>query len=144
MEINETELKTILECSETETHEQLKELLKEISIKIRFLECGLYFNGDKEARNIYEITIKRNNKAIKFRYGDSVFNTNEGKDPKIYDILACVKMDFYVADSFEEFCYEFCYDKDSRKIEKLFKRCLRQSQKLHLIFNDDEINWLPD
>jgi len=141
MELNETELKTILEYAEAETHEQLKELLKEISIKIKFIETGLYFD---EERNIYEITIRRSNKAIKFKYGDSIKNTQERNQPRIYDILTCIKMDFYCPDNFKDFCGEYGYYEDSIKSKKDFNRCLRQSEKLHLIFNDDEVRILPD
>ena len=143
MEINETELKTILECSETETHEQLKELLKELTIKIKFKEHGLYFDEDRDTRNIYEITIRRDNKAIKFKFGDSIKNAEEGKEPRVYDILTCVKMDYNCPDNFKDFC-EYGYDEDSRKAETTFKRSLRQSGKLHLILNDDEVKILPD
>lgn len=144
MELNETELKTILENSEAETHEQLTELLKELHIKIKFKKFGLFFDDDKEERNIYEITIRRHNKAIKFRFGDSIANTQKGEQPRVYDVLTCIKNDFFCPDNFKDFCDEYGYDEDSRKAHETFKRCLKQSHKLTLIFSDEEIKTLPD
>ena len=61
----------------------------------------------------------------------------------LYSCLACCSMDYYVPIDFDEFCGEFGHDTDSIKAEDTWKRCLKQSSKLHRIFKEDEINFLP-
>ena len=41
-------------------------------IKIEFLTNDFYFDGDKEKRDIYEITLQRANRKYKFKFGNSL------------------------------------------------------------------------
>ncbi len=43
--------------------------------KAEFLKNGLYFDGDKEPRDIYTITLKRGNREFKFKFGNSLNNS---------------------------------------------------------------------
>lgn len=61
----------------------------------------------------------------------------------LYSILCCIHMDYYTPDTFEEFCSEFGYDEDSRKAEKTYLSCLKQSKKLKTVFSEDCIDYLP-
>lgn len=142
----------------SDDRENLKKLLKSLSIKIDFLKYDKYFQDDKEKRNIYTVTMRRNGKQISFTFGDSIRNSKNGEmmsedvPDSIYSILACCRSDFYVPENFKEFCNEFGYEfefdysgeyTEAKKTIALHKRCLKQSEKLHKIFNEDEIQYLP-
>ena len=70
---------------------------------------------------------------------DYFASVNDGKNDipaTAYDVLAC--LEWFTPDSFAEFCAEFGYDEDSRKAEKIWRACLRQSKALHRIFPSQE------
>lgn len=114
----------------------------------KLLRCDYYFDGDKEVRNIYRVTITNRGRQASFKFGDSIANTQNGGTLDDYSVLACVKGDYYYTKerfpTFEDFASEFGYDVDSRQQEKLYKRCLKQAEKLHRVFTPEEIEKLPD
>lgn len=112
------------------------------------LTCDKYFPRDKEARNIYRITITNKDKRASFTFGDSIANTREHKPLDDDSVLACVKGDYYNTKeyypTFKDFADGFGYERDSRQAEKVYKQCLRQAKKLHRVFTQEEIEKLPD
>jgi hypothetical protein len=101
-------------------------------MKVEFVEHDFYFDDDKEARDIYRITLTRNGKRYSFKFGQSIANT--GTEPTAYDVLACLtKYDPY---SFENFCADFGYDLDSRKAEKTFKMVQKEFENVQRLFGD--------
>lgn len=164
--IQENQFKKALQYSENP--EQLEKILREGSLSISAVKLGTfeYFESDKEKRDVYEIIIKRNGKTINFRYGDSIHNTElheksslfgdtpkeiyrrkqeikEMQENSLYSILACIHVDHYCPDTFEDFCSEFGYDTDSIKAEKTFRNCREQSKKLQSIFTSEEMECFP-
>lgn len=119
-----------------------------MKITTTLLTCDKYFPDDKEARNIYKVTITNRDKRTSFKFGDSINNTQEHKPLDDYSILACVKSDYYSGQeyypTFEDFADGFGYDRDSRQAEKTYKQCLKQAKKLHRVFTQEEIEKLPD
>lgn len=77
------------------------------------------------------------------RSKDIFFDYQEIKDSLLYTILSCIRSDFFIDPIFEDFCFSFGYDSDSRKAFSLWQSCLKQSQKLHSIFTEEEINYFP-
>ena len=114
----------------------------------KLLKCDYYFDGDKEVRNIYRVTITNRGQQTSFKFGDSIANTQEGKELDDYSVLACVKGDYYNTKenypTFQDFASEFGYDIDSRQAERVYKKCLKQARKLHLVFTQEEIEKLSD
>lgn len=47
-----------------------------LEFKTEFLENGLHFQGDKEKRDIYNITLKRGERKYAFKFGQSINNSN--------------------------------------------------------------------
>jgi hypothetical protein len=68
---------------------------------------------------------------------------NQVKADLLYSILACISSDYYIPDTFEDFCHEFGYDTDSMKAESIYHDCLFQSKQLKKVFTDAEIQCLP-
>jgi hypothetical protein len=134
----------ISKCIEyAEDSEKFKKLVNQLVVTTKLIGYDKYFEEDKDARNIYRVTIKRNNKQISFRFGDSINNTNMGYEPDLYSILSCVSSEFDVPESFADFCDEFGYDIDSIKHLRNHKAALKQSEKLHKLFDEEEIQAMP-
>jgi hypothetical protein len=144
----------------SENPEALKKLLSEIVVSVKVVGKTLYFADDKEERLTLQIYIIREKAEISFRFGLSLNDTEaffgapgkpseiakkrqEVKNKLLYSLLSCIGSDYYIPDTFEEFCDEFGYDTDSRKAEKIFKGALEQSKMLHTIFKEEEIDCLP-
>jgi hypothetical protein len=147
----------------SENVEALKKLMAETTITIKVIGKDYYFDGDKEERIILRVYISRGKEEISFRYGMSIHDTQafscvhghdfpiskiikqrqEIKDTILYSILSCVSSEFHCPETFHDFCNEYGYDEDSRKAEKTFHACQEQSEKLHSIFKEEEIDCLP-
>ena len=94
-----------------------------------------YFDDDKEARNVYQITLKRDGNAYSFRFGQSIVDSRpNGQKPTAYDILACVQKND--PGTFEDFCSDFGYDEDSRKAEKIYFAVQKEWTGIERIFGD--------
>lgn len=52
--------------------------------KTEFLKYGIHFNGDKEKRDIYTITIKRGDRKYIFDFGQSINNSMQWIPKSIY------------------------------------------------------------
>jgi hypothetical protein len=119
-------------------------MIKETKFKAKYLRTGHYFPEDHESRDIWKITIKRNGKTISFNFGSSLVDTWENKEPQLYDILSIVQLDYsYGQQSFEDFCGELDLDTDSIKANKMYKECVKHSEKLAKIFSEIETYSMP-
>lgn len=79
----------------------------------------------------------RNGKILGITF--SMGRGHNGKPPKVEDVLDCLASDYTTeATSFEDWASEYGYDTDSRKAERTFKACLRQSDDLRDWLNGDE------
>jgi hypothetical protein len=60
----------------------------------------------------------------------------------VSDVLGCV--DFYVAETFEEFCQEFGYDSDSRRAEAIYQTIQSQVADFKRMFTPEELSELSE
>jgi len=152
-----------------EYEEQAKQFLKNTGTEFsfKFLRNGLYFEDDKDARDIYEITLKRGDRSFIFSFGQSIacsgrfivydngikrsntkilktgiqcIRNKEFREPTAYDILACITK--YPVEEFKDFCKEYGYDSDSRKAEKIFNAVKNEYENLERLFNAEELEML--
>jgi len=110
-----------------------------------FNRHGKYFDDDKQARDIYNITLKRGGREYTFKFGQSVVNSGKKpnrKAPTAYDVLACITK--YDPGTFEEFCGEFGYDTDSKKAEKTYKAVVQEWLTVSRLYNDEEIELMAE
>ncbi len=112
----------------------------ETTFKVKFLKNGLYFQDDKEPRDIYKITLKRGDKKITFKFGQSI--ANQGQKLTAYEVLACLTKSN--PETFEDFCDSFGYDKDSRKAEKTYTAVVKEWEKVSFLFSSEEIEKLQE
>jgi hypothetical protein len=87
----------------------------------------------------YRVTLRRNMlSSLTFDFWNSIDAREKGEKPTAYDVLSCISLDLNCPVSFEEFCSEYGYNQDSRKDEKLWRRCNRFAHKLRDFFPDDK------
>jgi len=119
---------------------EAKRFLKKHNAKmnIEFLKKDYYFNDDKEKRNIYRITLKRDNKKYTFKFGDSIHNTVKSIACNEYDILSCLQK--YKIGSLKEFMRDYGYtynnEKEYNQIEKIYKNVKKEYENVYNLFND--------
>lgn len=144
------------------------------TFEAKFIKHDFYFNGDKEKRDIYLITLKRGSRIVTFEFGQSLQKSgkyivydypsrkvNELKGADKYPSIGSdysANKDFeipneyellssltkYEVGTFENFCSEFGYDEDSRNAEKTYKAVCEEYLKVCKIFNEDEMQELQE
>lgn len=62
--------------------------------------------------------------------------------PSPYDILAGLEK--YDYESFENFCYEYAYNTDSKSAERIYNNCREQYLQLCSLYNEEEMEMLRD
>lgn len=62
--------------------------------------------------------------------------------PTAYDVLAC--MTKHNPGLFEEFCFDFGYDEDSKTAERVYIACIREYEQLRRIFTDKQMKELQE
>lgn len=123
-----------------------------------------YFPEDAQSRDVYEITLERNKRIYKFRFGQSINNSElderydvgqvakirgnksvhdgavqeikarRGKIPTPYDVLVSITKE--APDTFQDFCLTFGYDTDSRKAEKIYFDVQKEWKEINRLFGD--------
>ena len=128
----------------SEYEKQAEDFLKktQTTFKVKFIKNGLYFPDDKEPRDIYRITLVCRGKKYSFRFGTSINDTEQKKEPTPYDVLASLTK--YNPDTFEDFCSSYGYDEDSRKAEKTFKAVVKEWENISDLWTGEEINKLQE
>ena len=88
----------------------------------------------------YSCKLRRGHKTYTFPFYDSVKHYIDGERPTKYDILACLDT-FDHIDGFQDFINEYGYD-CTEEAEKIYRACMKQSEKLHGLFTDEELEEL--
>lgn len=109
---------------------QLREYLKQYEIVLDNSLIKMYG---------YTYTRKRDIDAVENAVLQAIKEKNM---PTSYDILACLSPMY--EDTFEDFCYSFGYDADSRTAEDTYKRCIEQDRQLHKLFTHEELEQLSE
>ena len=141
------------------------------TLDINFSRWDYYFEDDKEKRDIYKVTMKRNNQVYEFEFGQSIFRSGTWiLDPKIYhvikttrdekeiktgiwkrklpkkptayDILACLTK--HNPGTFKDFCLDFGYDNDSIKAKKVYDAVVQEYLALSNMFSQEELKEMAE
>lgn len=126
--------------------ETFMEMIKELKVNINYVGNDLYFDEDRDYRDIYNITVKRKSKdaKISFRFGTSLMMTWNHEKPDLYDILTSISCDYSLgAEGYEEYCANFDISDDSIKGLKRWKKIEERYEKLQSMFDESEIWSLP-
>lgn len=131
----------------TNYEQQAVEFLKKADAKIKIEFVGFAINrqwNEKEKRPLYNVTISTPKGEMNFDFWDSIHNTEEKKAANLneYDILACLTK--YDPGTFEDFCFDYGYDTDSRSAEKLYFSVCNEYHNLCRIFTADQMDELSE
>lgn len=124
-----------------------------VKVSAKFIKNDLYFNDDKETRDIFRITISRTaepKRRFSFNFGQSISqSTGNGANklvlryiPSAYVVLTCITKND--PDTLENFCSNFGYDTDSRKAEKIYHACVKEWAKVSAFFSAEELEKLQE
>lgn len=103
-------------------------------------EFGLHFDDDEKPRYRFPVTFKRGKKRFTLTFGQSYAAGD--KTPTAYDVLSCLtKSD---PGTFEDFCSEFGYDSDSRKVERIYKAVCKEWKQVSDMWTADEIEKMQE
>ncbi len=120
-----------------------KLMLDKIDVKFKFQGNRKYFEDDDQPRNCYVVTISYKDKHCSFTYGDSIADTEAGLKPKKNDILELIIGDFFLTKenypTYNDFAPEFGYNSDSIKGLRIYEKVIKQSDKLHKVFDEQDI-----
>ena len=126
-------------------NKQVRDFLKKTcsTLKIKFYRYGYHFDNDKDnedMRDVYNVTLSHGSKEFTFAFGQSI--VNKGKKPSAYDVLTCLNV--YDIGTLKDFCNDFGYDLDSRKVEKTYKAVKREYKELKRLFDETELDLLRE
>ena len=138
------------------------------TFKIYRLGTFEYFPSDAQKRDVYEVTLSKENDSYTFRFGDSIANTyarqgivakdmngtietygvrarearNNWKKPRAYDVLSGLTI--YDPGDFENFCSDYGYDNDSIKDEAIYKAVVKEYRNVSRLFSEEELELLAE
>ena len=85
----------------------------------------------------YRVTLKCGRRQMTTPWSQGSAITREPSAADVLDCLASDAVGIENASSFEEWCAEYGYDSDSRKAERIFQTCTRQSADLKALVGED-------
>lgn len=127
------------------THQQqANDFLQKTNTKIdiEYLKYDYHFIGDKDERDIYKVTIKRDSRQFSLNFGQSLARSRRKEAPTNYDILACLTKN--EVGTFDDFCGNYGYSNDSKTARKIYKAVVKEWENVCLIWSDDEIELLQE
>lgn len=118
----------------SEYTKQAEEFAKKVGLKMKVLgfvwEHPAWDDNYKHAK--FKVRFSRNGKQWTLDFYQS--RVAGKKQPSIYDVLACVqKCD---PGNFEQFCWEFGFNSDSRKAERLYEAVVDEYENVVRLFSD--------
>jgi hypothetical protein len=103
-----------------------------------------HFESDKKDnvwRDVWEVTIQRDDKKISLKFGQSLMESKTHTKPTKYDVLACLTK--YDPGSFKDFCGDYGYSADSIAL-KMYKAVKDEYKKVCYIWSEMEIALLGE
>lgn len=111
-----------------------KTLLNEISTTKTYIG-----KSDLTSGNAYRVTLTRNGKGIGFVFNDNIYNESD-KNDFIFSLLRDSQA-YENARDLTDFMLDFGYD-NTPQAKKVYNACKKQSERLHKLFNNTEIEML--
>lgn len=114
--------------------------------KISSEPSTIFGNNDIKNHNKYKVTISNEKGSVWFYFWDSIYNTENNKQPSQDDVLACFGMDVgSVMDgvSKDEFTEVSGYDKSEDSLaQKAYEGCQKMLERAKKLFEDNQIKEL--
>lgn len=118
----------------SEYDKQAEEFAKKVGLKMKVLGYEWEIPGwdQRHEHAKFKVRFSRNGKQWTLDFYQSL---SEGaNEPTIYDVLACVqKCD---PGNFEQFCWEYGYNSDSRRAERIYEAVVDEYENVVRLFGD--------
>ena len=111
-----------------------KTLLNEINTTKTYIR-----KSDLTSGNAYRVTLTRNGVKVGFIFNDNIYNESD-KNDFIYSLLRDSQA-YENARDLTDFMFDFGYD-NIPQAKQVYNACKKQSERLHKLFNDAEIETL--
>ena len=111
-----------------------------LKMKVGSSEYKKHFQGDKDSRCVFKITLFKGGKQYTFDFGQSI--AEDSNEPTLYNVLACLQK--YDVGSFEEFCDNYGYNNDSRSAHKIYKAVCKEYENMNRLFRSEELELLSN
>jgi hypothetical protein len=120
---------------------QANEFAQKHNVKLSMLsvEYKPYFN-ESICRYVFTLRLFAGRKQYTFTFGQSLMKQSE--EPTMYDVLACLQK--YDVGSFEDFCYGFGYNEDSKHAERTYKAVCKEYAAVRRLFTQEQIEELTE
>ncbi len=112
--------------------------------------------GNEDLRSDrYNVLIECDSHTMEFDFNNSHDASMEGKEPSIYDILACISFCHSTQEGFDYFCDSFGYDRqiecertyqmiDNPQAKKTYRACKKLNTQLEYLFNQLQLDELAE
>lgn len=79
-------------CEGDTTHDAARDFLADsgVTMTATFVGHQKYFDDDKQARDVWRVTIRRGRKSFTVRFGQSIVDSENGIPPCVVDVLCCI------------------------------------------------------
>jgi hypothetical protein len=123
---------------------QAKDFLESCNATMTITYLGKAVNknwNEVALRNTYRVTITTPKGSMWVKFWDSINNTNTGKQPTEYDILACLQK--YEVGDFEDFVSEYGYEvddfHDKQRAKNIYYAVCVEYAKVKRCFTEEQI-----
>ena len=131
--------------TQTDYNQQALDFLKTTgtTFKAKYFEHDYYFDGDKDRRDIYKITLKNSNGSYTFKFGQSITNSGAANrvEPTAYDVLSCLTK--YDIGGYEDFVSEFGYEFGPSS-KRIYNAVVKEFDNVSRLFTDEQIEALQE
>lgn len=120
--------------------DRIARFVKENNVRIA-VSYGAPENPDFENCDGWTVTLEMDGRQMTTPFYKGY--GHHGEEPTAEEVLECLAMDAAGIEnvfSFEDWCAEYGYDSDSRRAEKIYNACLRQTEKLRKFLGDKFYN----
>jgi len=117
----------------------MTQFAREHKITIRSERVASNPNFDDFDGDHWRVTLRKGNKSLTIYFSKGY--GHNGKKPRIEELLNSIASDI-TEGSFEDWANNLGYDVDSRKAEKTYKACLRQTEKAERFLGEELLNEL--
>ena len=117
----------------------LKQFIKNNDIKMTVKRIDERKDIKWNNANHFKCTLKNGSKSISINFSQGYGIKN---DPELELVLDALRTDFISSGSFQDFCDNFGYDQDSIEASKIYKTCLKNTEKVKKLFNGSLNNFL--
>jgi hypothetical protein len=125
--------------TDTDTRETLQQFIDRIGIRMTASQTDRnpHMEG-ADNMDHWRCNLRCNGRRIAITF--SMGAGHNGREPQLAEVLDCIASDasgVENARSFDDWCSEYGYDTDSRKAERIYATCTRQTASLKRLLGDD-------